>query len=59
MIRTIGKLGCTPGGNCCADCASHHLGDTPSTNSASWWIALMIFGGFGLAYIASGKAGRR
>jgi hypothetical protein len=62
MIRTL-RLGCAPGGSCCSECAGHHLGDTPdapdTSSNGAWWVALMIFGGFGLAYAASGKAGRQ
>ena len=62
MIRTVGKLGCAAGSGCCADCGGHRLGDVTADNgidSSAWWLtALMIFGGFGLAYLASGKAGR-
>jgi hypothetical protein len=62
MIRTIGKLGCAPGSGCCADCGSHTLGDVPADagiSSSAWGLTLLfILGGFGLAYVASGKAGR-
>lgn len=58
MIRSIQKLGCTPGGSCCASCASHHLGDVTDAGSPHGllWVFAVILGGFALAYGASGKA---
>lgn len=28
--KTAGRIGCAPGGDCCDDCRSHHLGDAAS-----------------------------
>lgn len=62
MIHSTGKLGCAPGSGCCADCGTHRLGDVPADSGidmSAWWLTLaVIIGGFGLAYVASGKAGR-
>jgi hypothetical protein len=66
MIHTTGKLGCAAGSGCCADCGTHRLGDVPAAaladtgiDSSAWLLtAVLIIGGFGLAYVASGKAGR-
>jgi len=64
MIRPIQRanLGCTPGGSCCSECASHRLGDIAdqgNTSGGLWLSLAAIFGGLLIAVAASGKVGAR
>lgn len=58
MIRSLPRLGCAPGSDCCANCATHRLGDVETggeTSTALWLSLAAIVGGFLLAAGASGK----
>lgn len=58
MIHSLPRLGCAPGSNCCADCASHRLGDVDpggDTTGGLWLALAFMVGGFLLAAGASGK----
>jgi hypothetical protein len=58
MIRSLPRLGCAPGSSCCADCASHRLGEVQEAGdvSTALWVTLAaIVGGFLLAAGAGGK----
>lgn len=35
MIRSVGKTGCSPGGDCCGSCKSHRLGDVSCDETGS------------------------
>lgn len=37
-FRNTMRMGCTPGGNCCSECAGH-LGDTPDTSDFTDFLA--------------------